>query len=44
MKKVNFLLKLFIVMAMMACSESYDDSGLRGEINKLNDRVSSLEQ
>lgn len=44
MKKVKFLLKLLIVMTMMACSESYDDSGLRGDINKLNDRISSLEQ
>lgn len=44
MKKINLLLKLFIVMTMMACSESYDDSALRGDINKLNDRVSSLEQ
>ena len=44
MKKINFILKLFIVLTMMACSESYDDSALRGDINKLNDRVVSLEQ
>lgn len=44
MKKIIYALQLFIALAVMACSEDYDDSGLRGEIENLENRVSSLEQ
>ena len=44
MKHLYFFLSFFLVITMVACSEDYDDSELRSDIENLENRVNLLEQ
>ena len=44
MKKSYYYRFLIIMLALFSCSDIYDDSEIRSEIDDLNERVSSLEK